>query len=670
MPVTLTIDGRQTQVERGATILEAARQLGIEIPTLCHRDGVRPIGSCFLCAVAVEGRRTLVPSCTAPAEDGMAVTTDSEDIRAARRTALELLLSDHVGDCEAPCTVACPASLDIPNMLRHIKAGEDRRAIALIKQTIPLAGAFGRICPRFCERVCRRRELDEPIAICAMKRFPADADCEATEAYCPPRQEATGKSVAVIGAGPAGLTAAFFLLREGHACTLFDAHEEPGGMFRHAIPAFRLPREALAADLHAIRELGAELRMNHRLGEDVILEELRDEFDAVLLATGAQGEEAFEFDGASHARSALEFLHAAAHEARPQAGDSVLVLGGGNEAVDAARTARRLGADEVTIVWDGPLARMRAQADYVAAAEEEGVAIEADLVPSRLERHSEGRLELHATRGDQEVSFQASTAIAAPDRRVEADLLESQGLPVSRGRVKVDRETLATGLSGVFAAGECVNGPTAGIRAATAGRVAARSIGQFLSGESVVGEPTAINVRLGKLTEEQKDVLFRGRQEQPREEQPVAAPAERRNSFDEAIGGLSRESAVREAGRCLDCDCAARDDCKLRRHATAYGAEVRRYAGDCRSLARDESHPRVVYEPGKCILCQLCTRIAEAEGEPLGMALVRRGFVTEARVPFGRAVAEGLTGSAERCVEACPTGALAWKRRNEEPRDG
>jgi formate dehydrogenase major subunit len=670
MPLTLTIDGRKVEVEAGATILEAARQLGIEIPTLCHRDGVRPIGSCFLCAVAIEGRGTLVPSCTAPAEEGMVVTTDSEDIRAARRTALELLLSDHVGDCEAPCTMACPASLDIPNVLRHIRAGEDQEAIALIKETIPLAGAFGRICPRFCERVCRRRELDEPIAICAMKRFPADIDAQAAEPYQPARREQTGKRVAVIGAGPAGLTAAFFLLRDGHDCTLFDAHDEPGGMFRHAIPAFRLPREALAADLQAIRTLGADLRMNHRLGEDVILEELRDEFDAVLLATGAQGEEAFDFDGASHARSALEFLHAVAHGERPQVGDTVIVVGGGNEAVDAARTARRLGAQQVTIVWDGPRPRMRAQADHVQAAEEEGVSIEAELSPSRLERHGDGSLELHAVRGEEELTLDASAVIAAPERRVEADLLESEGLPVARGRVKVDRGTLATGLSGVFAAGECVSGPTAGIRAATAGRVAARSIGQFLSGEPMVGEPRAINVRMGKLTEAQKAVLFRDREERPREEPPVAAPAERRDSFNEGVGGLCREAAVREAGRCLDCDCAARDDCKLRRYATAYGAEVRHYAGDCRALARDESHPRVVYEPGKCILCQLCTRITDAEGERLGMALVRRGFVTEARVPFGRPVAEGLTGSAERCVEACPTGALAWKRRHPEPRDG
>ena len=173
MTLKLTIDGRETKVEAGATILDAAHKLGIEIPTVCHLEGVQPTGSCFVCAVQVDGLSNLVPACVAPAADGMVVTTDSEDIRIARRLALELLLSDHVGDCVAPCTMACPAKLDIPGFIGHIAAGRHRQALAVVKERIPLGAALGRICPRFCERVCRRRAtIWSSSAVGTTRRFP------------------------------------------------------------------------------------------------------------------------------------------------------------------------------------------------------------------------------------------------------------------------------------------------------------------------------------------------------------------------------------------------------------------------------------------------------------------------------------------------------------------
>ena len=248
--VTLTIDGRTATVDEGRTVLEAARSLGIEIPTLCHVEGLEPVSACFLCCVQVEGTRALSPSCALPAADGMVVTTASDDIRAARRTALELLLSDHAGECVAPCAARCPAGLDVPGFVYEIASGENGRAIARIHERLPLPGALGRVCPRLCEESCRRCDWDhEGLAIGALHRHAADRNLEAASPSLPRPGRPTGKSVAIVGAGPAGLTAAFYLLQQGHACTLFDAHPLPGGMLRYGIPEYRLPRAALDAEI-------------------------------------------------------------------------------------------------------------------------------------------------------------------------------------------------------------------------------------------------------------------------------------------------------------------------------------------------------------------------------------------------------------------------------------
>jgi len=288
MPIRLTVDGREVEVEEGATILQAARSLGIPIPTMCHREGIEPVGSCFVCVVEVEGRPDLVPSCALRAAEGMVVSTDSDEVRAARKMSLELLLSDHRGDCVAPCSLACPAGLDIPAFLEQIEAGDYRKALTVIKERIPLPGVLGRICARYCERVCRRRHSEQPIAICALKRFAADVDLASEGPYIPLRHETTGKRVAVVGAGPAGLSAAYYLLEAGHACTVFDARPQPGGALRYGIPQYRLPNAVVDYEVEVIRRLGAEFRMNIRLGSDVTLEHLQQECDAVFLALGAQ----------------------------------------------------------------------------------------------------------------------------------------------------------------------------------------------------------------------------------------------------------------------------------------------------------------------------------------------------------------------------------------------
>jgi ferredoxin len=286
MTVHLTIDGRPVAAPAGASIVAAARLAGVEIPTLCHREGCEPETSCLVCVVRVDGSPRLLPACATTVAEGMAVESETEEIRAARRTALELLLGDHAGDCVAPCQMACPAGLDIPGMLRLIHAGRMDEAVALVKRRIPIPAILGRICPAPCEGPCRRAELDAPVSIKDLKRAVGDHDLQSATPYEPLIPPATGRRVAIVGAGPTGLSAAYVLRRHGHAVTILDDREQPGGMMREGVSPEVLPADVLDGEIARVLAVGIELQGGRRLGRDVSLAQLQGAFDAVLLACG------------------------------------------------------------------------------------------------------------------------------------------------------------------------------------------------------------------------------------------------------------------------------------------------------------------------------------------------------------------------------------------------
>ena len=289
--VTVTIDNQRVEVPEGTPILDAARQLGIAIPTLCHRDDLPPNASCFACVVRLRGRSGMVPSCATVVEPGMIVECDVPEVAEARRTALELLLSDHLGDCLAPCHLTCPATMDIPRMIRHIARDQLQDAIRTVKETIALPAVLGRICPAPCEKACRRRGVDSPVAICLLKRHAADVDLASPAPYQPSCKPPSGRQVAIVGTGPAGLAAACYLLQEGHRCVLFDDHDQPGGMLRYGVPEAALPRPVLDAEIGVIGRMGAEFQLGTRVGEQVPFETLRRDFHAVFVAVGEMSPE-------------------------------------------------------------------------------------------------------------------------------------------------------------------------------------------------------------------------------------------------------------------------------------------------------------------------------------------------------------------------------------------
>lgn len=293
--VSLTIDGHAVEIAAGQTVLHAAQKAGLEIPTLCYLEKCGPLNSCQVCLVKINGR--LVPSCGTRVEPGMKVESETDEVHEARRTALELLFSDHVGDCLSPCNRLCPLRMNIPVMIRQIQGGQLDQAIVTIRDALPMPAVLGRLCHHPCEQGCRRAGWDEAAGIRGMERFVADwnlgftpGETRQTNPYLPQKRNPTGKSVVIVGAGPTGLAAAYYLLRNGHTCTIADRNTAAGGTLRKADPKL-LETSVLDAEIGDLVKLGATFKLGAALGRDITVDGLLRGFDAVLLCMGALSRE-------------------------------------------------------------------------------------------------------------------------------------------------------------------------------------------------------------------------------------------------------------------------------------------------------------------------------------------------------------------------------------------
>ncbi len=283
--VSLKINGHIISVEPGTTILSAARMLGYDIPALCYNEEVGHFNSCMICLVKDNKSGKLIPSCSTIVHEGMDITVSDEEITEARRTGLELLLSDHVGDCDAPCTIACPAHMDIPQMNRLLASGNYDKALKIVKQNIALPAVLGYICPAPCEGACRRKPIDGAVSICMLKRFSGERGNFKEQI-----SESTGFKVAIIGSGPAGLSAAYYLQKNGVQCTIFEKSQYTGGMLRISIDDDKLPKGVLDHEISEIENIGVTFLLNSEVDKDKFDSILR-EFDSVIIATGLISEE-------------------------------------------------------------------------------------------------------------------------------------------------------------------------------------------------------------------------------------------------------------------------------------------------------------------------------------------------------------------------------------------
>ncbi len=517
--LTITIDQQQVEVPAGATILDAAELLGIEIPTLCFLKGYDPSTSCLVCVVRNRVTGQYVPACATRVADGMQIDNATPEVGNMRRMALELLLSDHVGDCLAPCFFACPAHMDIPLMLRQIGEQNVREAIATIKQDIALPAVLGRVCPKPCEKGCRRNGADSPVAVCELKRFVADADLATEDPYQPRCQPDSGKRIGVVGAGPTGLAAAYYLRQRGHQVVLLDKEPRAGGRLRYEPAPGELPSDVLEAEIVQVLRLGVETRWNTPLRDKADLDALCEECDAVLLACGA----------------------------------------------------------------------------------------------------------------------------------VEPERITAWGLTASRRGIEVNRDTYQTERPGVFAAGNLFRRKALVVRSTADGKEVAQTIDQFVSGREVRGPSRPFSSRMHKLTAEEMQEFLEGASSAC-----CSTPATGEQ--------YAPQDASAQSDRCMACGCPAHGSCKLERYSIMYQADASRFDGQSRPYEVIGRHSAVVFEPGKCIKCELCVKIAAAAKEPLGLTFVGRGFDVQLQVPFQGEMHEALTKVAAECVAACPTAALQFSR--------
>jgi len=285
--LSVNIDGYDLEAYSGETILDVAKRNNIQIPTLCNDKRVLPYGSCGLCVVEIQGNPKLIRACSTEVMNGMIIKTKTDRVIASRKLALELLLSDHKGDCRPPCNLACPGQTDCQEYVGLIANGEYIEATKVIKSKLPLPSSIGRVCPHPCEENCRRKNVEQPISICRLKAFAADHDLFSDSPYIPEFNDRLDKDIAIIGGGPGGLTAAYYLIQNVSNVTIYDAMPQMGGMLRYGIPEYRLPKEIVDREVKIIQNMGVKFVNNVKIGRDVKFEDLKNNHDAVIIAIGA-----------------------------------------------------------------------------------------------------------------------------------------------------------------------------------------------------------------------------------------------------------------------------------------------------------------------------------------------------------------------------------------------
>ncbi len=680
--IRLNIDGFEMVSYSGKTILEAARENGIHIPTLCQSDLVKNYGSCGICVVEVEGTPKLLRACSTEVADGMIVKTDTDRIRASRKTTLELMLSDHTGDCKAPCVLGCPGQVDVQGYVGLIANGAYDEALKLIKKELPLPASIGRVCPHPCQTACRRGLLEDAVHIAWLKRYVADLDLEKDAPYQPALEAPTGKRVAIVGGGPSGLTAAYYLRQKGHDVTIYEAMPEFGGMLKYGIPLYRLPKEVLLSEVKLIERMGVTLKPNIKIGVDVTLDYLRGNFDAVYVAVGAWQSTMMKCPGLdlNGVHGGIDFLNKFAINKPIKLGKRIAVIGGGNTAMDAARTSVRLGASDVYAIYRRTKKDMPAVDVEIEEAEEEGVQFKFLQNPIEIIGDDHGNVKAIKLQKMMQTEPDASGRRKVIPVEGAIETLEVDAVIMSIGQkllpigveslaqndwgfISADEGTFMTSVEGVFAGGDCTNdGASIAIEAIADGKRAARVMDTYLKGEMKPYKPI-YTVKKENVTA----LDFQNVHTQRPAPMGHEAPEARKHHFEEVVHGYEVQDAALEASRCLECGCHDVFECDLYSYANTYDVKPERFTGDKHALPLVDDHPYILRDPNKCILCGMCVRVCDEVMDNGALGLVNRGFETVVQPALLKPFNESGCISCGQCVSLCPTGALQEKKAIQKP---
>ncbi|MHA1585422.1 MAG: FAD-dependent oxidoreductase [Promethearchaeota archaeon] len=697
----ITLNSKEINIKNNQFLMESLKEKNIPIPGMCKIKEDEPFGSCRLCLVDVNGK--IMPSCAYTPQENDKIASNSPTIYDMRKTALELMLSNHTGDCIGHCQEGCPADGDVQGYVALIANKKYHEAVQLMKEKYILAASLGRICPAFCEDNCRRQKVDDSLAIRQIKRFAADFDLN-NNPWMPEIPEETGKKVAIIGGGPAGLSCAYYLRIKGHSPTIFEAMPKLGGMLRYGIPEYRLPKDILDKDIATVTNTGINIKTNTKLGKDFSLKDLQNEFDSIFIATGAWKSRSLNIEGKDlpGIMDGIDFLQKINSNQKVHLGKKVIVVGGGNSAIDVVRTARRLGSD-VTLCYRRSRSEMPANVQEIKEAEEEGINLNLLTNPTKIfgTDHVEkvelikmelGELDKSGRRRpipikNSNYTIDCDNIIFAIGQMGEEEVLNISNIQNRRGRVNFNEMTFETNLPGVFTGGDLALGPSTVIESITTGRDAASFMHLYLQGKlelakSIIQNPIEHfeeieqDVEIKKLFfkihqynhwKEVTEEDLKDYEKIERVKAKLAPPEQRILSFNEVEPTLSEEEISKETQRCLSCGCSDSFDCKLREYSTIYQAKQDIFEGEVKHFEIDKSSPLITFDRNKCILCGKCGVFTQDQtGEGI-LYFQERGFDTHMAPEPNINLGDFNTDYLMNFLDICPVGAFTEKLNFVKP---
>jgi len=702
--IKVFIDGKEYFGFKNETILSLLKRNNFEIPTFCYDKNLPPLSSCFACIVEIKNLKGFQPACSTYVSEGMEIFTNNKEIYDTRKTNIELLISNHFADCFGPCKLACPANVDIQTYITLAKRGLYKESIKVIKDSIPIPATIGRVCPAFCEKNCRRNYVDESVGINNIKRYIADMDLFSDNPYIPSIESEKEIKIAVIGAGPAGLSVAYYLRIKGYQVDIFEKLPEAGGMLRYGIPSYRLPRIVLDKEIDILKKMGINFVFNKEFGKDFDIKTLRkDNYKAIFIGIGAQSGNYMKIEGENlkNIILAVDFLRNIQLDKTFSDNfnfNNVVIIGGGNTAIDSARTALRLGAKNVKILYRRTREEMPANDLEIEEALEEGIELitlvnpikfigeekveKIELIKMKLgEPDSSGRRRPIPIEGSNFI-IEADYVIEAISQKIDQSSLKDFDLN-SDGTIIIEKNSFKTNIEYVFAGGDVVNGPDTVVKALSDGKKAAISIHNYL-----LRKTNENDYKYEKITDNEdllkfyisKDDFFKEEKEKEkyfkefyknqikikRRKENKIEPIKRINNFEEFNFGLDHESFNIEIERCLQCGCNDIFECKLKKYSKEYNIDKNKYKGLHRNEKIDNSSKYIVYDKNKCINCGKCVGIcANIIGENV-FGYYKRGFTTLIQPFLNTSIAETNCINCGNCINICPTGAITDKY-NDKP---